>query len=192
MLVDEKLAVYKNLLIKWQKSLNLVAPSTLDKIEQRHFEDSKQVFDLVKNKNKKIFDLGSGAGFPGLVLAIMGCSQVNLVESDQKKSIFLQNVSRETMTPVVILNQRIETISQKADIITARALATVELILELSKNMVNSETQYILLKSQNAEEELTSAARHWYFDHEFIASRTDPRGQIIILSNIKKRSNDGQ
>ena len=108
--ITEKLRKYESLLLKWQKTINLVSSSTLKDVWARHFEDSLQIIDLVPDTVKTVWDLGSGAGFPGLVLAIARPDlSVNLVESDVRKSAFLQNVSRETMSGnVYIRNGRLE------------------------------------------------------------------------------------
>ena len=189
--IDSKFAVYKNLLLKWQKSVNLISPSTTDHIDKRHFVDSKQLFDFIKNKNLKIADLGSGAGFPGMILAIMGCSNVTLIESDKKKAIFLQNVSRETKTPVKTINKRIENVSRETfDVITARALATTSQILIWSDNLRHNQTEYLLLKSGKAEQELTEARQLYYFEDQLIQSQTDPNSYIVRLSHIQRLKNE--
>lgn len=105
----EKFAQYEALLKKWQPAINLVSPDTLSEIRTRHIEDSAQLVDLIPAGAKTLFDLGSGAGFPGLVIAMMRPDlEVHLVESDQKKCAFLSTVSRETKTPVIIHNSRVE------------------------------------------------------------------------------------
>ena len=185
--IDSKFSVYKNLLLKWQNSINLISPSTMGHIDKRHFADSKQLFNLIENKNLKIADLGSGAGFPGMILAIMGCPNVTLIESDKKKAIFLQNVSRETKNPVKIINERIENVSRETfDVITARALATIGQILTWSDNLRHDDTQYLLLKSEKAEQELTEARQFYYFEDQLTPSQTDKNSHIVQLSNIQR------
>ena len=125
---NNRLKTYLSLLEKWQPKINLISNNTLDIAWDRHFEDSLQLLNILPEGEKTLFDLGSGAGFPGLVLAIAREDlNVHLVESDQKKCSFLKTVSRETKTPVEIHNSRIETVSRETspDIVTARALASL-------------------------------------------------------------------
>ncbi len=135
--IENKLTIYKNLLLKWAPKLNLVADSTLGVIEQRHFEDSSQLLPFVKPSDK-IIDVGSGAGFPGAILAIYG-HDVTLLESDQKKCVFLENVSRETHTNIDIVCSRIEEYFPKhpINIITARGLAPLERLVDLTSHLAS-------------------------------------------------------
>ena len=123
---------YLALLEKWQRRINLVANSTMVDVWQRHILDSAQLIKFYPPNTKKILDVGSGAGFPGLVLAIMGNVEVDLVESDQRKAIFLSTVIRSLGLPAKVHNQRIETLPNLApDVITARALAPVSKLMKL-------------------------------------------------------------
>lgn len=109
MRLDEKIDAYERLLKKWQNTINLVGPSTLSEAKKRHFEDSLQLLKHIPVAAKTLYDLGSGAGFPGLVLAMAKPDlDVHLIESDARKCQFLKTVSRETETPVTVHNQRIE------------------------------------------------------------------------------------
>ena len=120
----EKLEAYEALLRKWQKAINLVGPNTLDDISERHFFDSAQMFRYIPDVDVRLADLGSGAGFPGLVLAMLGVKDVHLVESDIRKATFLREVSRETGTPVTVHDIRIEDCKiENVDVVTARALS---------------------------------------------------------------------
>ena len=124
-----KFEAYLTLLEKWQRRINLVANSTMANVWQRHILDSAQLIKFYPANTKKILDVGSGAGFPGLVLAIMGDVTVDLVESDQRKAVFLSTVIRELGLPAKVHNQRIETMPNlRPDVITARALASVVFI----------------------------------------------------------------
>jgi 16S rRNA (guanine527-N7)-methyltransferase len=138
-------------------------------------------------------DLGSGAGFPGMVLALSGIPNIHLIESDQRKCAFLRelsrvcfNASREALQPT-IHNNRIEKINLTADIITSRAFADLNKTLEISKNLRHPDTIYILLKSLDLEKELTEALKNWYFNHEITPSVTDPRGCILKISQVKQK-----
>lgn len=184
---EDKYRTYSDLLVKWQNKINLVGHSTLQDLETRHFEDSRQLIPFIQEKDQIIADLGSGAGFPGMVLAIEGFPNVHLIESDQRKSIFLKEVSRETSTKVEIHNERVEKVALKADLITCRAFASLLKILDISAHMAKKETEYLILKSDDYERELTEAQNHWYFEASIHPSRTDPRGRVILLKNLLKK-----
>ena len=184
----ERLEHYLRLLRKWQKSINLVSPNTLDNAWQRHVEDSLQLADLIP-PGAIIFDLGSGAGFPGLVLAMVRPDlDVTLIESDTKKCTFLSTVSRETKTPVKIENQRIESVSRETipAIVIARALASLDKLCGycLPWAQANPDLMILLLKGRKAREEIAQARQNYSFDVQVISSRTDAEGCIVQLSNL--------
>jgi len=185
---DIDLKLYIKLLEKWQKAVNLVAASTLKDIWNRHILDSAQLFPLIQNK-KSLIDLGSGAGFPGLVLAILNknnqgpLEKIILIESDVKKCLFLKEVIRQLSLNVEIINERIEKIeSIKADIITARALATVQKLLELSRHLANKDTTYLFLKGENVDEELKSV--QFQLKIEKIKSITSSNSCILKITEV--------
>ena len=130
-----KLSAYVDLLQHWQNSINLIGSATIDEIEQRHIVDSLQLLQYLPTRCRLIIDMGSGAGFPGLVLAIASDSKVILIEADQRKSVFLNTVRRKLrLDNVEVINTRIEAAgSLKADCITARALAPLDKLLEYTR-----------------------------------------------------------
>lgn len=150
----EKTQIYHHLLSKWGKKLNLISLSTLSNAAERHFKDSTQLLNLIR-KGSSVLDLGSGAGFPGMVLAIHGLN-TTMVESDQKKCIFLENVSRETKTPTKIVCSRIETVTLGSfDIITSRGLASLGKLISISQRFAKKEeTKGIFLKGASVEKEI--------------------------------------
>jgi 16S rRNA (guanine527-N7)-methyltransferase len=151
----EKYEIYADLLQKWSTSLNLISPSTLNDIEARHIQDSEQLLAFIR-PHHKVVDLGSGAGFPGLVLAMNGID-VTLIESDQKKCVFLENVSRETRTKATIVCDRIENVqtTQEFDVITSRALADLTKLITLSKNLATqNKTRGLFLKGASVSSEI--------------------------------------
>lgn len=187
-----KLAQYKALLIKWSKAVNLVAPSTLSDSDSRHFKDSLQLVPLIPLEAKTLFDLGSGAGFPGMVLAMARPEiAVHLFESDQKKCAFLATVSRETDTPALIHNRRIENVDENLaslpDVITARALASLEELLGLTEQWWSRNPQVVLIfpKGEKAEAELIEARKKYEFDATLTPSQTDNRAKILRLTNVR-------
>ena len=188
----EKLETYQSLLKKWQKTINLVSPKTIDDAWNRHFEDSLQILPLISNSAKTLWDLGSGAGFPGLVIAIARPDlAVNLIESDVRKSAFLQNVSRETLSGNVhVRNGRLEEmldILPPPDVMTARAFAPLIKILSMTQPVweANKSLVFILPKGRAVDQEITEAKDHFSFDYESIQSAVDSDSCILIVSNIR-------
>ena len=192
-----RLETYEALLKRWQKTINLVAPSTLNDIWHRHFADSAQVWGLRPAEAKHWLDLGSGAGFPGLVLAILaaeaGGSHHTLIESDSRKAAFLREVARETGVAVDILCTRIEKpeIQSKVgpvDCVTARALAPLPKLLELAAPYFASHTTGFFLKGREVAAELEDAMRTWDFKPMLEHSVTDLDGRVVVLTALKSKT----
>lgn len=182
---------YLDLLRRWQRRINLVGPRTLDDPWRRHFLDSAQLFPLLPGGNPRILDVGSGAGFPGLVLAILGAENVTLVDSDKRKCAFLREAARVTGTRVSIYAERIESLAGKIpapDVITARAVAPLPLLLNRIKLFLKPNLICLFLKGRRAEEELTAIRSTWQFQIERIPSITDPSGTILRLTIGKDRT----
>ncbi len=189
--MEEKLAIYLALLKKWQLKINLISSNTLNDAWNRHFEDSQQINDYLPDTARIVFDLGSGAGFPGLVLAIINPElKVHLIESDQKKCSFLKTVSRETAVDVEIHNSRIEDVSceTKPDVVTARALASLNKLFDLCEGWIleNPNISLIFPKGEKANDELSLVSEKWLFDCDRYASKTDAKATILVFTNIKK------
>lgn len=188
----ERLEAYHTLLLKWQKSINLVSPNTINQAWERHFLDSLQILDLMPAGHKTLFDLGSGAGFPGLVLA---CADENIdahmVESDQRKCSFMRAVSRETKTPATIHNVRIESFETDIvpDVITARALASLKELCAYILPWANKNKELLLLlsKGRNHEAEIAEALESYSFECAEHASKIDPESVILRLTGLCKR-----
>lgn len=190
----DKLQVYEALLRQWQKTINLVAPSTLDHIWSRHFADSAQLFALAPPDAARWLDLGSGAGFPGLVLAIMLAgrdgAKVTLVESDTRKAAFLGEVARRTGASVDIRPERIEKFAtqtklQPVDVITARALAPLPRLLELASPAFSPQTLGLFLKGREVEAEVAAAREEWAFESTLQPSLTDAGGRIVLIRALQ-------
>lgn len=177
------LTTYADLLKKWQNKINLVSPTTINDIWGRHFADSAQVFKYVDTPTDSIADIGAGAGFPGMILAIMGCTNVTLIESDQRKCLFLKEVARKTGANVTILNQRIERVEKKFDLVTARALADLSQLLEYVSIISNS-GKALFLKGQNSKQELNQAQSKYEFAFETYQSITDSNASILKISDL--------
>ncbi len=181
--------LYNEHLQKWQKAINLVSPKTLEDAWERHFYDSAQLFKFVPKSAKRFVDLGSGAGFPGLVLALMMPEvDFHFIESDERKCQFLKNVSRETERIVFIHNQRIEDAlpGLEPDLITARAFASLSKILEISEVSWkrNPDLQFLLLKGKGADQEIEEAKKAYDFQVDMHPSETDSEGKILVISGV--------
>jgi 16S rRNA (guanine527-N7)-methyltransferase len=193
----DKLSAYEALLRQWQKTINLVAPSTLETIWSRHFADSAQLLALAPPDAKWWLDLGSGAGFPGLVLAIMLAgrdeAKVTLIESDTRKAAFLGEVARRTGAPVDIRPERIEKVATQsklgaADVITARALAPLPRLLELAAPAFTAHTTGLFLKGREAETEVDAAKERWAFEGTLQPSQTDSSGRIVVIRALQAKT----
>jgi 16S rRNA (guanine527-N7)-methyltransferase len=189
-----KLDHYHHLLLEWQKTINLVSPNTIDDAWDRHFEDSIQLSDFIDKSIKKLVDIGSGAGFPGLVLAIMNPSiEISLVESDTRKCGFLRHVSRETKCEnVTIYNKRIDDVlpNLEVDCISARALSSFKNLLIYTASCwdKNKNLTLLLPKGQNFQAEINEAKQDFDFDFSVESSKIDGQSHILIVRNIS--SND--
>jgi 16S rRNA (guanine527-N7)-methyltransferase len=184
------LEIYAGLLRKWQKAINLVSGATLDDLWRRHFLDSAQLVPLLPEGDGHITDLGSGAGFPGLVLALITGRPTSLIESDQRKAAFLGEVARATGCAgrVQIHATRIESLKAwTSPIVTARALADLPQLLDWASPFLSAQSVCIFPKGAKAEEELTGAARVWKMKIERRRSVTDPTGLILRLSHLERR-----
>jgi 16S rRNA (guanine527-N7)-methyltransferase len=195
-----KFESYAALLKQWQKAVQLVAPSTLDTIWARHFADSAQLWSLAPPNIQTWADLGSGAGFPGLVIAILACDaastrpglRVTLIESDTRKAAFLREVARQTGCPVDILGTRIELPSTRdkvgpVEVVSARALAPLTELFRLALPFWQPATLGLFLKGRDAEKEVEAARVGWTFELELKPSLTDPAARIVCVRNLSPR-----
>ena len=184
----DRLSTYHDLLLKWQPKINLVSSETLSDAWRRHFLDSAQIAPYLLARGGIIVDMGSGAGFPGMVAAILGVKDIHLIESDAKKISFLQEVARTTKTAVTLHHQRIEKISEikKADVILARACADLNQLLNYASYFVSHETTCLFHKGKNWAMEIEDAKENWSFKHQVFPSVTDREAAIIELSNVER------
>jgi 16S rRNA (guanine527-N7)-methyltransferase len=176
------LEFYVRLLFEKNGAFNLIGPREFPQIWERHVLDSAQLYPLLKNKNKSIADLGSGAGFPGLVLSILGIKNITLIESSEKKSHFLENVSRETFCGAKVINDRVEKIKKiKFDIIISRAMGKLSILFDFSEPISKKSTEFFFLKGKTYEEEISEAQKKFDFSSELIQSITDPESKIVFI-----------
>lgn len=192
-----ELDAYEALLRRWQAKINLVAQNSLDDVWTRHFRDSAQVLEAAPEA--KIWaDLGSGAGFPGLVVALLlrgrPGAKVHLIESDQRKAAFLRAVSRETNAPAEIHVGRIETeldaLADSIQAVTARALAPLGQLLTFSRTHMEKGAIGVFLKGEEWREELTAAERVGRFRFQTLPSRTHPRARLILAGCTPEANRD--
>ena len=187
----DKLVIYYRLLVQWQAKTNLVAPSTLGQFWQRHVADSLQLYSLYPDA-RQWTDLGSGAGFPGMVLAILLSEaeegSVRLVESVQKKSAFLRKVANETGASATIYSIRIESAAKQMDeaqIITARALASLDKLLSLTEGHIGGERFAVFHKGREFKREIEQCRGKWSFDLVVVPSKIDPESVLLEVRNAR-------
>ena len=185
----ERLDTYAMMLADWHTRMNLVGPSTLDTVWTRHFADSAQLVSLAPAPSDATIwiDIGSGAGFPALVLALLCPGQFHLVEATAKKCKFLEAVAEAigVTDKVVVHNARIEALPAiDAAILTARACASLTQLFDWGLRHGKSAT-WLLLKGQTAAEEVAVARDRFRFDAALIPSRTDERGRIVVARDVR-------
>jgi 16S rRNA (guanine527-N7)-methyltransferase len=181
-----RLEAYADLLTEWNAIHNLVARSTLLDLWERHMWDSAQLAPLVPEDAATLADLGSGAGFPGLVLAAMlpGIA-VTLHEATTKKCAFLRAAADRMGLPVTIENARMEDLPRRAyDVVTARACAPLPRLLEYAHSFVGPNSVCLFLKGQNVGSELTEAHKYWKMQVSQVPSQTDPSGAIVTVREL--------
>ena len=184
---------YKTLLFKWNEKINLVSKNTLVDIWERHFLDSGQIIKHVEASGKRWVDVGSGAGFPGLVVALLlrdrkiDCDLV-LVEKNIKKVFFLNEVIRKLNLSVKVVNDNIYTLEPlNADILTARAFSEFNNLIEIAFLHRKKEGICLFLKGENYSFELDKTLNYWFFDYDVVDSLSSPSGKIIRVKKIFKR-----
>ena len=197
----KKLLLYEELIVEGQKKFNLVGSGTLENIWIRHFADSGKIFSITKeiiSNSKKsslnFIDVGSGAGFPGVVFSIMAESEnlkmnTVLLDSNLKKCTFLENVKNELNLSFNVINKRSENIEEKFDIITSRAVTSVKKFLDINQNMINKSSNLILLKGKTWKQEIKESKKKWNFELNIVKNNIllDSSGGVtLIIRNLKK------
>ena len=179
-----RIEIYISLLTTWQRQVNLVGPSTLNNIWSRHIVDSLQLLPLLPKSARSIADLGSGAGLPGLVLAMAGNFKAHLYESNQRKAAFLREAIRKTGIDAVVYSIRIEDIPNiqdwpHADIVTARALAPLDKLLSYAEPFLKAGATGLFHKGKDFAAELTEATKYWRIKSVTHPSVTDSKSVIL-------------
>lgn len=188
----DKLKHYEASLSEWQTKFNLVSNNSLKDAWNRHFLDSVQLIKYIPEKSKTLFDFGSGAGFPGMVLAILAAEKfpnlkVNLIESIKKKTLYLNSVQKLCGVNVNIINDRIENLpKQKADVITSRAMCNLADLLKYSYPLSYKDTIMIFPKGKSYQEEIQTARKKWIFDCHVEKNEVSEDGVILIINNLSQ------
>lgn len=184
----EKLEVYADLLERWNRSINLVGRDTLRDQWRRHFLDSAQLMSFLPpppaERARTLVDMGSGAGFPGMVLALLGAGEVHLVESDRRKCAFLREVARSTSAPVQVHPLRVEQLDElQADVVTARALAPLDRLLDYARGLLLPGGICLFLKGRTVERELAALPVEPRLSIDTFPSRAAPDGVILRIGS---------
>jgi 16S rRNA (guanine527-N7)-methyltransferase len=179
---------YLELLGNWQRAINLVGSTTFADPWRRHVLDSAQLMRFLPENARVLVDMGSGGGLPGLVLGILGVPDVNLVESDKRKSVFLREAARTlNLRNVTVHAHRIDAAPPiKADVITARALAPVPRLMEFAERFMTPSTRCLYLKGKQVEAELTEAREDWMMTAKLVPSLSSDEGRILILDEVQR------
>jgi 16S rRNA (guanine527-N7)-methyltransferase len=186
------------LFLQWQRPINLVASSTLPQLWTRHIADSLQLLALAPQARVWV-DCGSGGGFPGLVIACALAGRpgahVHLVESNRKKAAFLREAVRVTGAPATVHAVRVEDFvrdfAAPVDVVTARALAPLDMLLSNAHALLERGAQALFPKGQDVEAELTAAAKYWNIDAYLVPSKTSPQGHIVVIRKAERRAAGG-
>lgn len=184
----ERLRRFSGLLLRWNGTLNLIAPGDAAVLWDRHIADSLQLVRLIPSGIGRAIDLGSGGGFPGLVLAIASGVHFDLIESDRRKAAFLRTAVLETGAPATVHNCRIEEASvPAAPLITARALAPLQRLLPLAARLLAPDGICLFLKGTTVGDELAAAEQDWAFTTERIGSETSSEGVVLRISLLRRK-----
>jgi 16S rRNA (guanine527-N7)-methyltransferase len=187
----ERLDRFVEHFLKWQRVVQLVAPSTLNTLWTRHVADSLQLLPDLKDA-KEVVDVGSGGGFPGLVLSIaVPEKKFHLIESDTRKASFLREAARVSNASAEVYTERVESVAKQIatgiHMVTARAFAPLPKLLELNEPFFASGAKAVFLKSQDIDDELTTAAKSWNVNFQLRNSLTDQRGRILLIDKAERR-----
>ena len=182
-LILTKLSEYKKILLKENETMNLIGKSTIIDLDERHFLDCIQIVKYLPHYEKSLMDIGTGAGLPGIILSIIGFKNLHLVEKSTKKSLFLEKCKSRLGLNYQVHNKSITDISNlNVDFVTARAFASIEKIILMTKNIINNQTKFILLKGKSYLTELKKINPQKYF-WEMHPSITSNESKIIIMGS---------
>lgn len=183
----EQLERYVTELLKWNKKINLIGKSTEVDIWQRHIADAAQLISYLPANTKQITDFGAGAGIPGIILAIMTEAHVDLIESDSRKSAFMNHIIAELALDATVHNVRIESLDAwENNVVTARAFAPLPVILDIGKDFLQKTQICLFLKGQNVVEEIEGATKYWEFQAETYPSQVEGNGVVLKIKDVRE------
>lgn len=181
-----KIIEFKELLLKWNKAINLISAKTSNDVMNRHILDSVQLLPFIE-KESSVIDLGSGAGFPAIILSIAGINNITLIESDSRKAAFLIQAAKISSNKIKIINDRIENIENlQCDIITSRAFAELDYIFEYSSR-IKVKSKFLLHKGAGYKNEIAKAEKHWLFNRTVHDSITSETGRILEITDLTRK-----
>lgn len=187
----DRIEIYVRLLLAWQSKINLIGPSTVPHVWERHICDALQLLPLLPASSRAIADLGSGAGIPGLVIAMAADIEVHLYESNGKKAAFLREAARLTATHAHVHTMRLETLVCSKDVpvvqcVTARALAPLALLVQYAEPFLMKGATALFHKGQDVDIELTEATKYWKIQNLRHPSQCDPRGVVLEIREVSR------
>ncbi len=187
------LKVFQNQVLEYNNKFNLISKTSAIDIWNRHIVDSLQIINLLKEEDRFLYDFGSGAGFPGIVLAI-ACKnaypniKIKLIESIGKKASFLDYINKKMDLNVDVIQERIENVTlPKADVITSRALGRLDKLLNYALPFCSDKTRLIFLKGEKWNKEVEEAQRRWFFKYQAIESITSKEGRILCVESLRRK-----
>lgn len=184
----DKLSTYHDLLLLWQEKINLISPKTIHNVWERHILDSCQFASHIVPRETPIIDIGTGAGLPGIILAILGFPSITLVDSDQKKCVFLQEAAAKLGLETQIISQRVERIrNHNASLIVSRALAPLHQLFTWSSPLLSPSGKCLFAKGENYAKEIEDALVGWQFDINVHPSLTHTDAKLLEISHLTKR-----
>lgn len=190
----KKIEQFTELLKIWNQKMNLVSRNSLEDLWKRHILDSVQLINYISPQVKNLLDIGSGAGFPAIILAILlqeknPETKITLVESITKKTVYLNDVREKLgLSNVKVINSRAENINlPKPNLITARAVAALDVLCGYVSKIGNNNTESLFLKGKSYKDEIAEAEKHWKFDLEVFPNKYSDEGVILKLSNLRKQ-----
>ena len=190
----ELLSRYVNILTDWQAKMNLVSKNSLSQIWTRHVADSLQLYQYLNGDTKSVYDIGSGAGFPAIVLAIVSMVeqrdiQFKLIESITKKTVYLNAVKNELgLKNIEIINARSENLRlPPANTVTARAVAALDKLFSFAYPLIDKHSVLLFPKGQSYQTEIDEALKHWDFYVKVLKNEVEPEGVILKIGNLRKK-----
>ena len=189
----ERLDTFVDLLRKWSRAINLIGPTDEEELWARHISDSAQLILHCPPGTRSWLDLGSGAGLPGLVIAILAAERqrpitFQLTEADKRKAAFLREASRQTQTPVDVISERIESLPPRAaDVLSARAFAPLHRLLRYTQGIAPNAGTLLLHKGRTVQSEIDAVATEWEIEYSVLPSLTDPDGSILKITEFSSR-----